>query len=1649
MERGLQIMGDLFASAAGTTVLQIKEIPPRPASYDGIVRLFGCQEGIDEAAIQNMLASFGRIISCEFDGADATVRFTTHAAALTVKQASEEFAHVFAGVDTQYIERSYDGREGEPGRADDLGRGWCTFEGLVCGELISHLDRYPMMRLILKTLPPKLLALASEQPSEAMDELGMRAGSVEENLERLEGAAFTVCADRPIVIAAYQAYVAGVAERVATALADERRSTPGEESGAAPTSMPEVDLPQEQALRLAPGQVLLMRGKDSWQFGVVEDVDDDASVQEEEASEEACLMLPLANTVAELSFDECHQAVLPWRPTDGSEGDVLGELVRNVYALRNLTEGGVLTKDAQQVTMEEVRAIEQGFGALRMVRSHEAVVAVLESAQAAMAAITHLSDATASHTKAVEMRNHALTESDRASAKLNSAPKQRSLAEAACDAAKAERIRALEGRAGKERIHRDWIQKRDGARAKHDGAVAAHESARVDYTNATAAHSHARVECDSAGAEFNRAKEVHQAAVLERSRAEAAHDRAKAANERAKQQHVTPMTERTQAGAAETATVRVVLGIAEPGRAVATGEVVAEEVATVALRVVALHRQAKSDGHLNEVDEAVATGEEEVASASAEMDAAAKALSDAKQREAQTADSMAAAEKTSLGAHGEVAKAEEAAASLMEVVEKASAEASNMKEELALTQEGLAKAEGELASVAEEAAKADIEVGQAETAVREANSEIRAAKRKVALTEENVAKAGQAVAEAEQELSKAKDGCGSSLPTLQNAVAELNLEAIATSTLVSSGLCGVRRYAKGQWLTVRRARGGWEDVEVAGDGVVRLMGEVIKLHPWNHAPRELPAPAFEALRKWHVVQLRAQHGHIVDAASGAHLDSLEQCVAMDVMGDAPALPSDANTRNLSEWLREQHAKRVLGSERDTPCATLLTAPAGAGKSTLISQLTMLSLGGELVPIVINIQSLQRRLLSEPGAFAASWNYVDAYLCLEHESALYCCLRQVLVARRALLLLDGLDEGGQKRDEIEKHVVEVLAPQGHALLATSRPTGVDLEGRFGAFYHLKLLALTDARQAQAIKQRVGEDSAAKLLPYVRARVPIDAETGSRLTANPLVLSIIVSIFDQCAGKPMPSALLELYAVATDAMLSRGGPVTQHVKQLLQRVCFEAHATQRRVIDDCQLDEAALMLEAPDSLEAIRKRALQEPLSLEEPPLPPYEGPLELGQYVEVTQGKHTGKRGFIHAVKKTLGFCKVKFVDGELSGYLKFGDLTSFGLDEAQLLEHATLASAADVLSACEGLSEPMCEALRTVRERIARDELPLFRLLQACPQHVQSSHISFQEYLAARTLADEDVVLLGPSPWQWAAWWFNTVELGTQMGDAFTRGLLRASGATSDTLDLSQKLGGHRPTVLRVVSLFTAAFTTLDLSDNLLLAEGAQAIADALVSGSILTKLNLSDNELGPEGGRAIAEALKHQQSVLTSLSLFNNSIGQGGAEALADALQSNIVLTSLDLGANQLDAQAGKQLAEALLVNTSLRLLNLDRNCLGAEGASAIAELIKSGQGPLAAISIADNQLCVMQSHGQHIYNDSGIKAIASSLADSKFLTSLNVRKNDLDAHAAKAFAKALAANATVNQFQLDMRSNRIGDKDEPAVRECVKGHKWFALLV
>ena len=144
-----------------------------------------------------------------------------------------------------------------------------------------------------------------------------------------------------------------------------------------------------------------------------------------------------------------------------------------------------------------------------------------------------------------------------------------------------------------------------------------------------------------------------------------------------------------------------------------------------------------------------------------------------------------------------------------------------------------------------------------------------------------------------------------------------------------------------------------------------------------------------------------------------------------------------------------------------------------------------------------------------------------------------------------------------RSEIERHVTEVLAQQGHVPLCTSRPAGVD-EGRFAAFHKLSLSPLSELQQQQAPTQRLGLDRAATLLQYVRDHVLSDDE-GKRVTANLLMLSMVASVFELRQGIDMLRTVNTRDGLKGDAQPRRrcGGAL----RELLQRIFFEAQVAER--------------------------------------------------------------------------------------------------------------------------------------------------------------------------------------------------------------------------------------------------------------------------------------------------------------------------------------------------------------------------------------------------------------------------------------------------------------------------------------------------------
>ena len=245
-----------------------------------------------------------------------------------------------------------------------------------------------------------------------------------------------------------------------------------------------------------------------------------------------------------------------------------------------------------------------------------------------------------------------------------------------------------------------------------------------------------------------------------------------------------------------------------------------------------------------------------------------------------------------------------------------------------------------------------------------------------------------------------------------------------------------------------------------------------------------------------------------------------------------------------------------------------------------------------------------------------------------------------------------------------------------------------------------------------------------------------------------------------------------------------------------------------------------------------------------------------------------------------------------------------------------------------------------------QDRLPLVSLLQADPFEMQFSHLSFQEFFAARATCAR-TYRLPPSaaePWRWPVWWANTLRLGAEMGAEFASGLLEGSRVVNGRLNLHGAIGGHRPTAMRAVVELCCVAPSVALGQNSLTREEVRAMAMALQRNMLLRQLDLSKNALKDEGGAVVLQALSTGGApALESLRLVACGLGSQSARGLATCVRACTKLAGLELQMNGLtsygrDYDGVLELAAALGESTSvtfvdLRFNALDQRCFEALG--------------------------------------------------------------------------------------------------------------------
>ena len=549
-------------------------------------------------------------------------------------------------------------------------------------------------------------------------------------------------------------------------------------------------------------------------------------------------------------------------------------------------------------------------------------------------------------------------------------------------------------------------------------------------------------------------------------------------------------------------------------------------------------------------------------------------------------------------------------------------------------------------------------------------------------------------------------------------------------------------------------------------------------------------------------------------------------------------------------------------------------------------------------------------------FARSWNWVDAHLQCVYgpKSGTYTMLRQALLSRRALLLIDGLDEGGPVSEEIQRHITEVLAPQGHTMVVTSRTEGLRLDWFSAHFEHMSLRPLSDALQAQLVELRLGANPSCvqKLLKYIRTQVPLDNK-GQRETCSPLNISLMIAIFDNLGDVPVPDSITSLYEIASKILLERSLGGALHgvasaealalITPLLEAIFFRAHAMHMREIEMYHVEAAALALGAPDQLAAVE--------------WPPYKGRVRVGQVVKLLRGESAGRVGLLtsdsrgklingHTPRSPF---RITFFDQTLSPWVKTGDFISSGLEHAPYNTKMGVDGQRKAIRlAFDKLPEAFHQAVHAVCTWVLTDQMPMLSLLQSEPLKMQASFPFLQEFFSARALC-KGRALPGEPPWRWSAWWSNTLRLGSEMGKSFGSGLVRST-CSGLKLDLAGQVAGHRPTSIAAISQLMLGVMSMDLSQNCITIEELKILAKALQNSATLLELSLSKNSLGDEGAAILSAHIA--ESKLMSLNLFGSGIKEEGAKALASVISSSTSLTHLNLQYNAVRGETKKMLEAA-----------------------------------------------------------------------------------------------------------------------------------------
>ena len=825
----------------------------------------------------------------------------------------------------------------------------------------------------------------------------------------------------------------------------------------------------------------------------------------------------------------------------------------------------------------------------------------------------------------------------------------------------------------------------------------------------------------------------------------------------------------------------------------------------------------------------------------------------------------------------------------------------------------------------------------------------------------------------------------------------------------------------------------------------------VPLDALNHAPLSLPLAPLEAELNRYLLDIQLKHAMVLDAIGQRVVPHSLALVAAPMtasaggvaewggVGDAQSLVERLNSSYRANLQQEAGEKRIA-------IAALVSAPPASSKSTLISMVATHAVGARvkagafgLIPIVIRATHLARLMRAHPLAFAASWNYVDAFSSLVYgaSSTRHAMLRQLLISRRCMLLIDGLDEGGVTAQgdghglrSIAAHVLEDLVLQGHAVVATASSeevlTGAESSSSSGEaggsdtpaaagqvaastrnlWGHLAVSSLSDDQQSAMIKQRLAgaPKLAAQVQRFVDTAMYVSGKAAVQASpqASPLLLSAVIALHQRSSsdgavdsegaeaaeGGGFPTSVTGFLNLAIDAMLSR--------------------------VDVAERAGPA------DAVFVLEQRAILEALAI-------------------------------------------VAHASGRSGRDVR----------EAELVGHL------------EGRTELQGVWL-IMRRKLALGSLPLLSVLCAKPLSLSISHISLQEHLATRAICNGRWPANMPKPWAWSEWWRGIAKLGCEDDE------LRAPFGTAllvacKTQDLViEHVSGHAPTVadalLAMVRQAHAAGSRIRIkvaskkdaveaakapdehgprpkgelslaSSELggLPANGFAVLVALLAAEPGTSALNLAKNGLGPTHAHAVVEgASRGGRSAVERLQLDRNVFGSDGASQLCEALMPSSCerIVDLDLSQNAIGSEAGHPLANLLRANRLHRLVLTTNPIFGGEASddSRAADGPSSRpRDPFSSGQLAQPPPTLRQAPPTPQQREA-FKAFTSALGTASSLKELHLRAVGLDENTGGALGDALGNNRALES--LSLWRNALGGKGGKALFAGLRMNTSLTLL-